>query len=471
MKIKSPIKICLNSEKAIALILGIWIILAFSVLGLLSLSITTSEDDIYIKYLNSVQAFYLAEAGRHYAYDYYLGWGIEFTDEDSFPETVTKNFGSGSFRITYDPYMPASRAQKSTNLVVQATQADAKRRINQAIEIPNRSSGTDDSYLIYGITGTAFDTAGIYDSDIKSGGVYSSSIIGSAIFQDINFGSVSAHIQNVYTKAHVNKSVTFTNCTGYIDNLFVEGPATITINGGSLNISNISYAALPVPIPGGGGHLLSKMTYVSHITKAENQNVGGAVLSGDLTGKAYYFDSALVSINGNLSGGPAIIVVAREGSDAGDISIANGVNIGDRITLVAKRHIIVGDNVVIGGTLQGSGSSEYIDGRGCFLHANAGDITVGINARIKASMQTDSDAVLPKTKIVLGAGSKVWGLVAPGRDGIGNPGSTRTIYGSLRPRNSTSTTTVRDIDIYHDSEPHIIGHITDFSSQGIWRAF
>ncbi|MFH1202145.1 MAG: hypothetical protein V1674_04565, partial [Candidatus Omnitrophota bacterium] len=81
------------TNRGFSIILSIFIILTFSALGLMFLNLLATQTDTYLKEISSTQAFYLAEAARNYALEYYINWGRDFTKEtdDQFPNLTVAN--------------------------------------------------------------------------------------------------------------------------------------------------------------------------------------------------------------------------------------------------------------------------------------------------------------------------------------------------------------------------------------------
>ncbi|MFH1201491.1 MAG: hypothetical protein V1674_01210 [Candidatus Omnitrophota bacterium] len=116
----------LSTHKGFALMLAIFMILAFAVLGMASLSLMAARLDIATRNLNSVQAYYIAEGARQYFLEYVVNWDTNFSNNTN-PQ-FTKTLGSGNFVVSY-----VSAGERAATVRFRATIASPQGDISRSL--------------------------------------------------------------------------------------------------------------------------------------------------------------------------------------------------------------------------------------------------------------------------------------------------------------------------------------------------
>jgi len=425
------LKIRLRQRQGFAVILAVFLMLAFSVLGYTALNILVNKTDINVKTLASMQAFYLAQAAKNFYLEYYGSWGNDFTNTGltQFPNVSNANisgqFAPGIFSVTFN-----SRNQRSCQISFTGISrgAGVPATISRTITQDFDSSITD----VHPFRGAFLSRGGsVYLSPNNT--FYSDAIniniTGNAYFNSgtrLGWGICAAGPRDPGAcNAVVCNSVYLSCCSGYSDpacysgcvttrrgptitgDVFVNNNAivyTTTINGsitasgtittyqcgsnvcpnkGSIicpcNPPECNPGTNPVIIPQKPAvvqtYYNNEINIANSITASDpargrwlgDQNFGTMVL----TGMNLYVKGNL-TISGEISGGPANIVAT------GNIIVSNGDGdntgeIGERISLIAGGTITTGTDAGVGIIAGGNWipATSSIDGAGCLLYARA----------------------------------------------------------------------------------------------------
>lgn len=89
----------LLKREGFMILLSVFVIVVFLILGILGLSLMATQTHSYINRIKHLQAFYLAEAARQYFLEYLLPYERKFTGLMD----LERNFGGGTFLVDFYP--------------------------------------------------------------------------------------------------------------------------------------------------------------------------------------------------------------------------------------------------------------------------------------------------------------------------------------------------------------------------------
>ncbi|MFH1201533.1 MAG: hypothetical protein V1674_01425 [Candidatus Omnitrophota bacterium] len=447
------------NNRGFSIILSIFIILTFSALGLMFLNLLATQTDTYLKEISSTQAFYLAEAARNYALEYYINWGRDFTKEtdDQFPNLTmangkAKQFGNGRFEITYPNRLERSATARFIGIANPNTETQISRTIEKTFSDAAAVVQDMKNFAVYvGLPNNPFNLGRPCGCGISCA-------------TDMNYFAVD--VSNVYINGAVNFGCTVINNGG---DLYVNSLAQLRgyYWGGCVVLYHFLYTPgypfgcnYPCPLePGGpsscncnnvgqcnnncghgsgssniffgtdvGAFLFSDPSAKPTPTKptiinnyfAKELTIAAQKTSGDLTidasspnysgglkGRTIYVNGR-VTINSSDNSplrGPGSIVATGGSATNDGIRILNTGRIRDRINFIVSRGITIEDNSWLGGTYNASLPNQ-MTGAGVVLYSNFNTtptMFIGNNTKVKAR--------LLQTAGVTEIRDQFWGLV------------------------------------------------------------
>lgn len=90
----------LTRKNAFGLILAVFVLAAFTILGLTAVNLMSQQSTIYIDNLNYIKTYYSAIAAKNFAYEYYLPFRYNFSDVSN-GEAFTKMLSTGTFSMFF----------------------------------------------------------------------------------------------------------------------------------------------------------------------------------------------------------------------------------------------------------------------------------------------------------------------------------------------------------------------------------
>jgi len=422
----------LRQKQGFAIILAVFLMLAFSVLGYTALNILVNKNDINVKTLASLQAFYLARAARNFALEYYINYGSDFTDTAWFPTGVTRNFNTGtggtgkSFAITRTNTQ-AKTADITFSGTVTGPGLNITRRIRQTFN-GTTNLPTSLNYAFVSLSGeVVFAT---YSPPTNPPGALNPTgnltiigncyFIGEALFGNVDwvnekwcviFGPTIGSSTNP-AQIYVNSNV-FVGMTTIYGDVWRRWGLTTDCDRWGIMTLHPSTDPLPVPVPAKPAidttYYNNERSIANSITSTNaaagrwlgNQNFSTGLT---LTGMNYYIKGNL-TISGTVGGSGANVGVPANIVATGNITISSGATIGPRITLISGGTITVNSGTTIGGNWN---VNSCTGGAGVLLFAdnwNPVEQDIGISAngtsaswvRIKGAILSPSPT--PQTQI------------------------------------------------------------------------
>ncbi len=319
-----------KTKKGFALIVAIFFIVVFSVIGAIAVSMLSSDSFAAFKDYRSERALEISDAGLKFALATQLLYSADWTTLNG----LTKNFAGGSFTVSYNT--------KQTNHVI-----------------------VQSSATYSGVTRTTQVTA-----DRSAGGP-----------KDFGYGMYAGNqgggplvVQNSATvngDFYYNGAVTFKNAANLIN-------GTLTSSSVSLQNSGTVASWEPLPVPPVAPPSFES-SYYDNILLATNTSTNQALsLTGtqvfNLNGSTQYFTSVTLNNSSQLNG-PGTIVATT-----GNFIAQNSAGIGNSIRIIVKGTSTFSNAVAIGNSVEViSNGSVTINNSGNFPMDNLifsyGDIT------------------------------------------------------------------------------------------------
>jgi len=291
----------MKKRKGFALIVSIFVVIVFSVLGAVAASMLSGESISAIKDLRSMQALHIAEAGIRYAIAKDLDNLADWTTAANF----TKNLSPGYFSVNY-------LSATSNTVTVQ----------------------------VKGVVGGVERIVSVNASHITSGsGAFSYAIYAG------NQGGASLNITNnsiIDGDFYYNGDVTMTNNaklingTMYCNNLNLQNSSTVE-----------TYEPLPNPqVPPPSFETTYYDQMLSETTKGATSSLNLWNSTLNLSGQTQYYTS--INICGNsIVNGPGTLVAT-----SGDFNLSNTAQIGDNVKIIVKGNAIFSNTVKVGNTCE-----------------------------------------------------------------------------------------------------------------------
>jgi len=261
------------NKKGISVIAVVAVMLALSLLGIVAVALLGSVSSLGVDYLKARQAFYIAEAGRHW-YLESLQSDNNWSDNATTGDRGPKNFAGGSFVITVSNCMADSITVTSAAVVTGYESQSIQRVVSCDV---SRGLPTAFNYAIY--VGGSIHTQGAEDFSVTG-----QQKEGVSDFPTVNFSYYQSIANHVETGAYTFSSGTYTGIW-YIDGNVTFG-SDVTLNGTVIATGNIDMksqsnititSTLPYPA------LVSDGNY--EFNNAHNINITGLVFVGaDLSG-------------------------------------------------------------------------------------------------------------------------------------------------------------------------------------------
>lgn len=289
------------NNKAFSLVIVIFVVLVFSVLGMIAASLISSQGSRILSDINGLKALHLAEAGVRYAVSFDLSQDLNWSDNAGF----TKNLANGYFVISYP--------QKSQSMAV------------------IQSTG-----VVNGISRTVSATVNRSSSNPAFGfGLFAG-----------NQGGGPLIIQNtarVDGDFYYNGNVTMRNSASLVDGKMVSR---------SLTLQNFATCASweNVPVPPIDPPTFESTYYdmvLQETTKAASAPLslsGSSVLN--LDGATQYYTSIFIANNARVNG-PGTLVATT-----GNFAISNSARIGDNVRVIVKGTSTFSNSAVIGNSVE-----------------------------------------------------------------------------------------------------------------------
>lgn len=272
-------------SKGFALIVAIFVVVLFAVLGVVAVSLLSGESIMAMRDLHGIQALELAEAGLKHALAYQLSGDADWSDNTGY----SKNLSPGSFTIAYS--------------------YNAKNRV------------------ILQVTGVVFGVSRTIQSTVKRGGIPAA--FGYGIYS-ANQGGEDLEIENSATifgdfyydgDVIMKNSSRLLNGTMYSDSLTLLNSATCA-----------SWEPLPqppVPLPTLDTSYYDTLLAETTRSASSALNMSSGTLA--LAGTTKYYTSITLSGSAKVTG-PGTLVATT-----GNFTIQNSAQLGDNITVIAKQ--------------------------------------------------------------------------------------------------------------------------------------
>ncbi|MBU0574034.1 MAG: polymer-forming cytoskeletal protein, partial [Candidatus Margulisbacteria bacterium] len=291
-------------KKGFALLAVVFVIVFFAVVGLVIVSMLSSESILAQKQLNSTQAFFVAAAGLNF----YLTTSLEGDSDWRDNVGVAKNFGKGYFVVSFT----ADNRNRGT-LEVTGYVNNVSRKISGSYSRTSSGGGGLPGAFSYSMYS---GNAGGYDLVIEN----SVTITGDFYY----YGDVT--MQN---------SASLTDGTMYSLDLDLQGSSSVAADDLAESpdvpeLDTSSYDAYFSELSHAASSALS-------IKKSQTYN---------LSGSTHYFTSVSISGNATLVG-PGTIVVKT-----GDFSLSGNGNIGDDVVIIAANNVNLSSNGSVGDNLK-----------------------------------------------------------------------------------------------------------------------
>ncbi|KAF0134137.1 MAG: hypothetical protein FD145_893 [Candidatus Saganbacteria bacterium] len=328
-------------NRGFVLVAAIFVVITFAVLGVVIVSLMSGENILSLRDYNSIRAFQIAEAGLNYTVAYSLANDSDWSDNSGF----TKNFGGGSFTISYSDLARKSCVLKSTGTF---------NGISRSITFGLKKSGIADafSYAMY-CNNLSTETLVIENSATVYGDFYydgpvvmknSSKLVNGTMFSD------SLSLQNSATCASwetITQVDPPTFDSSYYDNLLKETTKSAT---SALNLSGSSILNLD-----------------------------------DFHGVPQYYTSITLSNSAKIIGSGTLVATT------GNFQLNNSSQIGDEITVIVKgttsfnnsSKVGVNFELISGGSVTVN-NSQNVPGDGVFF--SDGNIVFNNSAQFKGSV-------------------------------------------------------------------------------------
>ena len=443
------LKIMKMNNKSFALILVLFIMLAFSALGLTAINIASRMDYYFINQINYLKAYYAAEAVKNY-YLEDISFANNLTDGTFNVAAFSENLGTATCAIVYE-----SRNARAADIrfrgFIQASQFDKPLRIEENSQAIAGSTVVPSPTIVDQIKRYNVIVWGAYD---HLGAATSPMRINRDCLNCYNCGggycsegsppATYAPGQKFYANAYFNLPLVLTGTWYYggCSTTMVSwnkaawgtsaAPKNLTVNG-SLNNSQITTPPTYYGVFGtlfNNGSLtgttdslhgnpqwvnctgnpnpnclnwpttkptLNLAYYDAILTKASSSTL--ATLTMNATHALRQLSGRNIFVNGNVTisttsaaplTGPGNIITT------GSITISDNTYIGDNIGLIAQQNITIGQGCRIGGTYNANG---FIYGAGTLIYSRLGIMNVGKNTVMKSFcvLKDASDTNTPNT--------------------------------------------------------------------------
>jgi len=285
-------------KNGFVLVISIFIVIIFSVLGVISASLISGEGDAYINDLKGIQALHLAEAGIRYAFSADLASDSDWSDNSGFSRALYP----GSFIIAYNP----SAAGDTVTVEATGVVGNVRRKVAVVIKRGKLEYNTAFTHAIF--VGNPTGVLEIQNDAHVIGDLY----------------------YNGYVKV-LNQATVGTNIDGTIVNgtLFSDGYDKDP--GAKVG----SWEAAPdIQMPSFDSSYYDNLLLASTSVSTSESLVVSGNGSWTMNGGTYYYKNVIFTDNAKIYGSGTI--VATEG----DIVVnGNGKFFNDNVTLIAKGEI------------------------------------------------------------------------------------------------------------------------------------
>lgn len=284
----------MSRRSGFALIVAIFVILLFAVLGVVVVSLLSGENIAALRDYNSVRAFQLAEAGIRYTVASSLAADSDWSDNAGF----SKDLGAGSFTISY-------LQQEKRRVILRSVGSVGG--INRTLTVNIRKSGLPD----------AFDF-----------GMFSS-----------NPDETTLYIQNeatIYGGYYFNGPVVMQNSSRLLNG---------TLFSTSLELQHDAYCASWEPVPEIPFPAFDPSYYDNLLAETSKGAVSALDISSgtlDLGGGTHYYTSVTVRGDAVVTGTGTLVATT------GDFTLSNTARLGDNITVIFKGNATLDNSSGVG---------------------------------------------------------------------------------------------------------------------------
>ncbi len=379
-----------SRQSAAALMLAVFILAAFSILGLTAVSLLTQQTTSYVDSLNNIKSYYLAMAARNFAYEYYLPFRYNFADVND-GLAFGKRLSTGTFSMTFSSKAGGSEPR---SIRMQFTGSGP----NNFVLNLYQDFAMDGSFGL--AVPTLFRDLGRYvlyigelgDVELcKSTNGIPARFFGD-VFIDSRFGTVqltsntevgsSANPRNIFTRGNLEVSTDrFKNCGDLILTKPVEGVWGNAYANGTITEGNpICIKGDPVypnhipPPPADGWPAdvapINNIYFSQLLLFAALNGLTGPVTleSRNLNGENIFVNGNVTIATNSTINGPGNIIAN------GDITVSSRTSIGEGVGLISENNIyiegggIASPYTVLGGTWDLT--NRIIEGDGVLIYAN-----------------------------------------------------------------------------------------------------
>jgi hypothetical protein len=406
-------KTFIKNKKSFALILAVFVLLAFSVTGMTAISLLSRRTAIYLGVLDNQKAMYLAESARDFFLEYVIPFENDLTTGNP---NIIKTLGDTNSRFTifYGTRTARTASVTLSGNVARGSSVDFTRDISLDItedvtQNQNIVANLKKYSAFLGGTNTKYISSLCYRWSTNFifctarfscqffGNTYAQSALALASAgqgYQVVWGSSSAP-KNLYTQDSLNLTGIYdSDLYGVFGNAYSGGSITdpaLAVYGtkypGCTCSSNPTECCWPTKAP----------TDTSYYNKIITKSTGGiSTLTINTTNAADPYRNGLnyrnIYVVGNVTitssssyplNGPGNIIAG------GTITINSGSYIRDRIGLISNQVMTVNGTCYIGGVLSGS----YISGQGVNIYSN-NDVSITGTSRLKAFILAPSGGAI-----------------------------------------------------------------------------
>lgn len=336
----------MNNRKGFAILTVVFIMVIFSILGIAAVSLITGSGQMMQDEYSSAQAFHLAEAGIDYM-------AKELSQDNNWTDNiaVTKNFGSGSFTVTFLLQTSNTATIKSTGTV-------------------NGIGHSITQELSKGGTPVALDSALYTEQNIAVSGQGLVTCNGNAVAGNRVNGSGQGHVDingdlatgnGVGTSGQARVDVTGSSTTGYLTASVPTPNWTYWQSGATIHEGNWTFS-------GQGSSTFSGVHYVTgnfSMSGQKNVTINGTLV---VLGSVSQSGQGVLNVNPTLPN-PAIIAggnVTLSGQSQTSASYGGYIYSNGSVSLSGQGGMNVSGGVIgrSGITLSGQGAVNVTHGAG-----------------------------------------------------------------------------------------------------------